>query len=253
MFGPIMSDLSGKVALVTGAGSGFGAGIARRFCELGATVIGGDINQAGLNKTCAEIGSGMSGSVLDVGDGESFRSVAESLRNEHGHLDILVNNAGYTHRNQSMFDVGEEDFDKLMQVNVKALYLATIHVIPLMLEKGGSVINIVSTAAIRPRKGITWYNGSKGAALTLTKSMASELADSNVRVNAINPVMGETGMLDALIGGDSEQKRAAVTSNIPLGRLSTPGDIAAAAAFLASDEAGFITGTALEVDGGRCI
>ena len=248
-----MIDLSGKVALITGAGSGFGAGIARRFCELGATVVGGDIDPEGLARTRAGCKDSFSALALDVGDGRSFAAAAAALADRHGELDILVNNAGHTHRNQPMFAVSEEDFDQLMRVNVKALYLAAIHVIPLMRARGGSVINIVSTAATRPRPGLTWYNGSKGAGLTLTKSMAAELAADKVRVNAICPVMGETGMLDDLIGGDTEQARAQVVANIPLGRLSRPDDVAAAAAFFAADEAAFITGAALEVDGGRCI
>jgi 3-oxoacyl-[acyl-carrier protein] reductase len=172
-----------------------------------------------------------------------------------GGLDILVNNAGITHTNQSLLSVTEDDFDRIYAVNVKSIYLTTLAGVP-ELEKrgGGSIIITASTAGVRPRPGLTWYNGSKGAALTLTKSMAAELAAKNIRVNAINPVIGETGMIEQFMGmPDTPENRAKFTAGIPLGRFSKPSDIANAALFFADPASAFITGTTIEVDGGRCI
>jgi 3-oxoacyl-[acyl-carrier protein] reductase len=173
-----------------------------------------------------------------------------------GGLDIVVNNAGTTHRNRPLLEVDEAEFDRIYAVNVKSIYLTTIAAVPKMERRGaGIIINIASTAGVRPRPGLTWYNGSKGAVITLTKSMAVELAPKNIRVNAINPVMGETGMLTQFMGQpDTPENRAKFLAGIPLGRLSRPPDIANAALFLADPAASaFITGVALEVDGGRCI
>jgi 3-oxoacyl-[acyl-carrier protein] reductase len=172
-----------------------------------------------------------------------------------GGVDIMVNNAGYTHKRQSMLDVSEADFDRILAVNVKAIYLAALACVPIMQKRGGGVIiNTASTAGVRPRPGLTWYNGSKGAAITLTKSMAAELAPKNIRVCAINPVIGETGMLEQFMGmPDTPSNRAQFLATIPLGRFSTPADVANAALFLASPESSMITGVALEVDGGRCV
>ena len=252
-----MIDLTGKVALVTGAGSGFGAGIARLFAELGAKVVGGDINLESVTKVASEVtssGGTMDAIRMDVSVSDDFKSAVEKTVGKHSKIDTVVNNAGFTHRNMPMLEVDEETFDKVMRVNVKSIYLSAIHAIPRMLEQGGgSIVNIASTAGLRPRGGITWYNGSKGAAVILTKSMALELADKNIRVNAINPVMGATGMIDDLLGGDTPEKRQRVTSMIPMGRLSQPLDVARATAFLASDAASFVTGSSIEVDGGRCI
>jgi 3-oxoacyl-[acyl-carrier protein] reductase len=172
-----------------------------------------------------------------------------------GGVDILVNNAGVTHKNQSLMTVTEDEFDRIYAVNVKSIYLTTLAVVPLMEKRGGgSIINTASTAGLRPRPGLTWYNGSKGAAITLTKSMAVELAPKNIRVNAINPVIGETGMLEQFMGvADTPENRAKFIAGIPLGRMSTPHDIANAALFLADPASAFVTGVAIEVDGGRCI
>jgi len=172
-----------------------------------------------------------------------------------GGLDIMVNNAGVTHRNQPLLDVGEDEFDRIYAVNVKAIYLSTLACVPEMEKRGGgSIITTASTAGVRPRPGLTWYNGSKGAAITLTKSMAAELAPKNIRVNAINPVIGETGMLEQFMGAaDTPELRAKFLSGIPLGRMSRPSDIANAAVFFADPASEFITGVALEVDGGRCV
>ena len=172
-----------------------------------------------------------------------------------GGLDILVNNAGYTHKNQTLMTVSEDDFDRIYAVNVKSIYLTTLAAVPHMEKRGGGVIiNTASTAGVRPRPGLTWYNGSKGAAITLTKSMAAELAPKNIRVNAINPVIGETGMLEQFMGmPDTPENRAKFLGGIPLGRFSKPSDIANAALFFADPASAFITGVAIEVDGGRCI
>ena len=249
--------LENKVSIVTGAGSGFGAGIAERFAAEGAAVVVNDLNEDGGRKTVEAItaAGGQAHFVqADVSKSDDVKALVAAALEQFGGLDIMVNNAGITHRNGPMLDVTEEMFDKVYAVNVKSLYLAAVHAVPVFKERGGGVfVNIASTAGVRPRPGLTWYNGSKGAAITLTKSMAAELAPLRIRVNAVNPVMGETGLLDDFIGGDSPEKRARVIAGIPLGRLSKAEDIAAAALFLASDEAGFVTGVCLEVDGGRCI
>ena len=191
-------------------------------------------------------------------DVTSKKDVAEMVRaavETFGGLDILVNNAGVTHKNQSLMTVSEEDFDRIYAVNVKSIYLTTLAAVPEIEKRGGgTIINTASTAGVRPRPGLTWYNGSKGAALILTKSMAVELAPKNIRVNAINPVIGETGMIEQFMGmPDTPENRAKFIGGIPLGRFSKPSDIANAALFLADPASAFITGAAIEVDGGRCI
>jgi len=251
--------LQGQVAIVTGAGSGFGEGIAKLFAEEGASVVVADIRKDGAERVVAEIVS--SGgrallSVTDVTKNDEVAAMVDLAVETYGKLDIIVNNAGTTHKSQPMLDVDEATFDRVYAVNVKSLYLSAKNVVPIFKQQGGGVmINIASTAGIRPRPGLTWYNGSKGAANILTKSMAVELAPFKIRVCAVNPVMGETGLIaDFLPGGeDTPEARAKVISTIPLGRLSQPLDIAKATAFLASDEAEFITGVCLEVDGGRCV
>jgi 3-oxoacyl-[acyl-carrier protein] reductase len=192
---------------------------------------------------------------VDVTKNADVATMVQLSRDHFGRLDIIINNAGTTHRNQPMLDVDEATFDRVFATNVKSLYLSARHTVPVFRAQGhGVIINIASTAGVRPRPGLTWYNGSKGAAILLTKSMAAELAPDRIRVNAINPVMGETGLLkDFLPGEDNDATRQKVISTIPLGRLSKPMDIAKACAFLASDDADFITGVCLEVDGGRCV
>jgi 3-oxoacyl-[acyl-carrier protein] reductase len=249
--------LANKIAIVTGAASGFGEGIARRFASEGAKVVVNDIS--------AEAGERVARTITDGGgiarfcagdvskDADVARLVAFALET-FGDLDIVVNNAGTTHRNQPMLDVPEEAFDRIYAVNVKSLYLTAKHAVPhLRRKRNGVFITIASTAGVRPRPGLTWYNGSKGAAIVTSRSMAAELAPDNIRVNVINPVAGETGLLAQFMGEDTPQMRAKFVSSIPLGRLSQPSDIATAAVFFASDEAAFITGACLEVDGGRCI
>jgi 3-oxoacyl-[acyl-carrier protein] reductase len=247
--------LADKTAIVTGAASGFGAGIAKRFAEEGARVVIADIADDKGRELAEEIGDQARFVHADVTSDTDVAAMVDAAREAFGRLDILVNNAGMPQRNQPMLDVDEATFDKIFAVNVKSIYLAAIHAVPLLRESGGgSIVNTASTAGLRPRPGLTWYNGSKGAAITLSKSMAVELAPDNIRVNAICPVAGETPMLAEFLGGTvSNEMYAAFQATVPLGRLSTPLDIANAALFLASDEAAFLTGLALEVDGGRCV
>jgi 3-oxoacyl-[acyl-carrier protein] reductase len=249
--------LDGKIAIVTGAGSGFGEGIAKRFAREGAKVVVNDIDAARGERVAREIadaGGEAHPCQGDVSrDADVGRLVAYALE-AFGDLDIVVNNAGTTHRNQPMLDVAEEEFDRIYRVNVKSLFLTARHAVPhFRKKKRGTFITIASTAGVRPRPGLTWYNGSKGAAIVTSRSMAAELAPDNIRVNVINPVAGETAMLADFMGADTPEVRAKFIATIPLGRLSLPTDIATAAVFFASDEAAFITGACLEVDGGRCI
>ena len=246
--------LKDKSAIVTGAGSGFGKGIAMRFAKEGARVGVIDINAEAAREVASQIGNSAFAMEADVSiDGDVSRMVQEAL-DRWGQLDILVNNAGTTHRNQPMTEVTEEEYEKIFAVNVKSVYLSARHVVPVMKKQGfGVILNVASTAGVRPRPGLVWYNTSKGAMMTATKAMAIELAGEKIRVNAINPVAGETGMLHLFMGEDTPEKRAQFISSIPLGRLSLPEDMANAALFLCSDEAEMITGLCMEVDGGRCI
>ena len=249
-----MSRLAGKVAIVTGAASGFGEGMAKRFAEEGAKVVVADLNTKGTERVAGEIGSAAIAVTTDVSVRSDVEAMVYAAKSAFGGVDIMVNNAGYTHRNGDMLEVGEDVFDLITAVNMKAIYHAAIAVVPMMERRGGGVIlTTASTAGLRPRPGLTWYNASKGWAITATKSMAVELAPKNIRVNCLCPVAGETGMLEKFMGEDTPELRAKFRASIPLGRLSTPLDIANAALWLASDEAAFITGVALEVDGGRCI
>ena len=246
--------LKDKSAIVTGAGSGFGKGIAMRFAKEGARVGVIDINAEAAREVASQIGNSAFAMEADVSiDGDVSRMVQEAL-DRWGQLDILVNNAGTTHRNQPMTEVTEEEYERIFAVNVKSVYLSAKHIVPVMKKQGfGVILNVASTAGVRPRPGLVWYNTSKGAMMTATKAMAIELAGEKIRVNAINPVAGETGMLHLFMGEDTPEKRAQFISSIPLGRLSLPEDMANAALFLCSDEAEMITGLCMEVDGGRCI
>jgi len=249
--------LKDRIAIVTGAASGFGAGIARRFAAEGARVVVNDLDAAGAQRVAGDLAASGAGAVACAGDvskdADVARLVASALA-RFGGLDIVVNNAGTTHRNQPMLDVPEEMFDRIYQVNVKSLYLTARHAVPhFRAQRSGVFITIASTAGVRPRPGLTWYNGSKGAAIVTSRSMAAELARDNIRVNVINPVAGETGLLADFMGEDTPERRAQFIATIPLGRLSQPTDVATAAVFFASDEASFITGACLEVDGGRCV
>ena len=246
--------LKDKTAIVTGAGSGFGKGIAMRFAKEGARVGVIDINAEATTEVVSQIGNSAIAMEADVSIvGDVSRMVQEAL-DRWGQLDILVNNAGTTHRNQPMTEVTEEEYERIFAVNVKSVYLSAKHIVPVMKKQGfGVILNVASTAGVRPRPGLVWYNTSKGAMMTATKAMAIELAGEKIRVNAINPVAGETGMLHLFMGEDTPEKRAQFISTIPLGRLSLPEDMANAALFLCSDEAEMITGLCMEVDGGRCI
>jgi 3-oxoacyl-[acyl-carrier protein] reductase len=246
--------LAGKVAIVTGAASGFGKGIAERFAEEGARVVLADISDADGERVADGIRSAGCEAIYvhsDVADAGSVQSLVNHATEHFGDLDIVVNNAGITHRNGPMLGVDEATFDRVYAVNVKSLYHMAQAAVPLFRSRGsGCFVNVASTAGVRPRPGLTWYNGSKGATIITSKSMAVELAPEHIRVNTINPVMGETGLIEEFLGDNTREK---IISGIPMGRLSEPADIANAALFLASDEAGFITGVCLEVDGGRCV
>lgn len=247
--------LSEKVAIVTGAGSGFGRGIAEAFAAEGANVVVADIDTRRANEVASAIGDAALACTADVSKASDIEALVAATTDRFDALDIVVNNAGITHKNQSLMTVTEEEFDRIYAVNVKSIYLMTLACVP-ELEKrgGGSIINTASTAGLRPRPGLTWYNGSKGAVITLTKSMAAELAPKNIRVNAINPVIGETALLEEFMGtADTAENRGRFVAGIPLGRMSKPSDIANAALFLADPASHFVTGVAIEVDGGRCI
>ena len=246
--------LANKIAIVTGAGSGFGKGIAQRFAAEGARVVVNDINADCGERVAREIAASARFIAGDVTKDADVKRMVDFALAEFGGLDVVVNNAGTTHRNQPMLEVSEAQFDRIYQVNVKSLYLTAKHAVPHMrAQRNGVFITIASTAGVRPRPGLTWYNGSKGAAIVTSRSMAAELAKDNIRVNIINPVAGETAMLADFMGEDTPEKRAQFIASIPLGRLSQPSDVATAAVFFASDEASFITGACLEVDGGRCV
>ncbi len=250
-----MTQLQGKIALVTGAAGGFGEGIARLFVAQGARVMIADLDMAKAAIVAADLGPSARAVACDVSKSADVQAAVQACVDAFGVPDIVVNNAGTTHRNQPMLDVDEATFDRVFNVNVKSIFHMTHAVVPLMRQRRqGSIINIGSTAGIRPRPGLTWYNASKGAVNLMTKSMAAELGPDNIRVNAICPVMGATGLLEQFLGvADTPENRAKVVVGIPLGRLSTPDDVAQAALYLASDAACFITGVELPVDGGRTI
>jgi 3-oxoacyl-[acyl-carrier protein] reductase len=249
-----MNRLEGKVALVTGGGSGFGRSIVETFAREGAKVAVVDINEDAAGKVAEPLGEQAFSLAADVSNAADVNSAVERTLSHFGRLDIVVNNAGISHRNRPMLEVDEAEFDRIFAVNVKSIFLFAHAAIPPMRKQGGGVfINIGSTAGIRPRPGLAWYNGSKGAVHLLTKTMAVELAPDGIRVCAIAPVAGETPLLATFMGEDTPQKREQFVNSIPLGRLSRPDDIANAALYLASQEASMVTGAILEVDGGRCI
>jgi 3-oxoacyl-[acyl-carrier protein] reductase len=247
--------LKNKVAIVTGAGSGFGEAIARRYAEEGAQVVVNDVAGDAAERVARDIGAKAAAHVGDVSRDAQVAGLVQSALDRFGRLDIIVNNAGTTHRNRPMLEVGEDEFDRIYAVNVKPLFLTAKHAVPHFRKQGsGCFVTIASTAGVRPRPGLTWYNGSKGAAIVTSRSMAAELGPDKIRVNVINPVIGETGLLEQFMGmPDTPENRKRFLAGIPMGRFSKPLDVANAALFLASDEAAFITGTCVEVDGGRCV
>lgn len=244
--------LARKTVIVTGGGSGFGEGIVKKFFDEGAMVIVVDIDHAAA-KRVADLYDGMAFQA-DVSKMADWQALAERVRDTFDGVDILVNNAGITHLPQPMDEVSEEEFDRVMAVNAKSVFLSAKTIVPMMKEdESGVILNVASTAGVSPRPNLNWYNASKGWMITATKAMAVELAPFGIRVNAINPVAGETPLLQSFMGEDTPEIRAKFIASIPLGRFSTPEDIANAACFLCSDEASMITGVAMEVDGGRCI
>lgn len=244
--------LKDKTAIVTGAASGFGAGIARRFVAEGAQVLIADMNYTAAKALAGEIGA--TPCEVDVSRDASVAEMARMAAGLWGRVDILVNNAGTTHLPAFMEEVSEADFDRVFAVNAKSVYLTARHLVPMMKAAGrGAILNVASTAGVSPRPRLNWYNASKGWMITATRAMAVELAPFGVRVNAINPVAGETPLLKSFMGEDTPEIRARFLATIPLGRFSTPEDMANAALYLCSDEASMVTGVAMEVDGGRCI
>jgi 3-oxoacyl-[acyl-carrier protein] reductase len=244
--------LKDKAAIVTGAGSGFGAGIARRFLEEGARVLLVDIDE---RAACAQAAAhGGIAHDCDVSDGAQVAAMAARAAEVLGEIDILVNNAGITHLPAPLDEVGEEDFDRVFAVNCKSVYLTARALVPAMKARGrGAILNIASTAGVSPRPRLNWYNASKGWMITATRAMAVELAPLGIRVNALNPVAGETPLLPRFMGEDTPGMRARFLATIPMGRFSTPEDLANAALYLCSDEASLVTGVCMEIDGGRCI
>ena len=248
-----------KSIIVTGSGGGIGEGIAQRLAAEGANVVVNDIHVAAGQKVAADIVAAGGKAVFfaaDVTKTAEVRALVDCAVQAYGRLDVMVNNAGWTHRNRPALEVSEDEFDRCYAVNMKSIYLATIHATPVFrAQGGGSFINIASTAGVRPRPGLTWYNGSKGAVITTSKSLAAELGPDNIRVNCLNPVFNpDTGLATEFAGGPlTDDRKAKFRATIPLGRFSTALDVANAALYLASDEAAFISGVCIEVDGARCV
>ena len=244
--------LKNKIAIVTGGGSGFGAGIVKKFIQEGAKVVVADINLENAKKVAMDTG-GFAVEV-DVSNSLSFKNMVDKTLEKFGKIEIMVNNAGITHLPNSMEDISEAEFDKIFAVNSKSVFFSAKYLVPKMISiGGGNILNVASTAGISPRPNLSWYNATKGWMISATKAMAIELASKRIRVNALAPVAGETPLLKSFMGGDTPEKREKFLSTIPIGRFSTPNDMGNAACFLCSEEASMITGVVLQVDGGRCI
>jgi 3-oxoacyl-[acyl-carrier protein] reductase len=246
--------LKDKIAIVTGGGSGFGEGIVRKFVAEGARVVVVDLNSRAADAVASSLGANAKSLHADVTVKADVAAMLEAAQKYFGGLDILVNNAGIGHLPQPLDALDEESFDRITAVNMKAIYLAARQIVPYFKQrKRGVILNMASTAGVSPRPNLTWYNASKGWVITATRGMAVELAPFGIRVNALNPVAGDTPLLATFMGGDTPENRARFLATIPLGRFSTAEDLGNASAFLCSDEASMITGVAMEVDGGRCI
>lgn len=250
--------LENLVAVVTGAASGFGEAISRSYAQLGAKVVVADLDLAKAEQVAASIkaeGGEAIASRVDVAKSADFEAMVQQAVSAYGRIDIMVNNAGMSHANRPMLEIDEEFFDRLYAVNVKSIYLSAKHCVPVFRKQGGGCfINIGSTAAVRPRPGLSWYNGSKGAVTLITKSLAVELAPDGIRANAINPAIADTPLLSTFMGKeDTPENRKQFLASIPLGRLCQPADVANAAVFFADPASEFVTGVCMEVDGGRCI
>ena len=244
--------LKNKIAIVTGGGSGFGAGIVKKFIQEGAKVVVADINLENAEKVAMD--SGGFAVEVDVSNSLSFKNMVDKTLEKFGKIEIMVNNAGITHLPNSMEDISEAEFDKIFAVNSKSVFFSAKYLVPKMIPiGGGNILNVASTAGISPRPNLSWYNATKGWMISATKAMAIELASKKIRVNALAPVAGETPLLKSFMGGDTPEKREKFLSTIPIGRFSTPNDMGNAACFLCSEEASMITGVVLQVDGGRCI
>ena len=246
--------LKGKVAIITGAGSGFGAGIAKRFAEEGARVFIVDIDEKNGNRIAKELNSTFI--QADVTRGADWARLVGETVAQAGRLDVIVNNAGWTHRNKPYLEVTEAEFDKVYAVNVKSIYLSAIHAVPVFRKQGGGAfVNIASTAGVRPRPGLTVYNSSKAAVILMSRSMAGEFGQDKIRVNCVNPVFSPDTALSAEFAGGAvtEEARKRFLASIPLGRFSTALDVANACLYLASDDAAFISGVSIEVDGARSV
>ncbi|KAJ7354107.1 hypothetical protein DFH08DRAFT_738204 [Mycena albidolilacea] len=252
----LLSRLQGKVAIVTGGGSGFGAAIARRFGEEGAKVIVTDINVEGGEKVAAQNPANLVFQRMDVTQESDWKAIVEWAFSKFGGLDVLVNNAGTSYQNKPTVEVTDDEWERVFKVNVKSIFLSVKVVLPRLIEqgKGGSMINISSTGATRPRPGLVWYNASKGAVTNATKGLAAEYGPYNIRINSVAPLLSGTGLFSMFTGmKDTPENRQKLVENVPLGRLTEADDVANMCLYLASDEGSFINGTEMVVDGGKCI